>query len=140
MESESSLLPSSGIPCKYNTEPLCCLFWLGTVTLWVSPLTEERPHARGSSCVPWGHLLSTQSCRPGLPGDGVEPAPQHSGPHVAARRGHAGHRGPGVGADVVGLHRGQVCSAIKPTHHVDVVIEQSHASPCGEKVAQSHHE
>lgn len=74
----------------------------------------------------------------GLPGDGVEPAPQHRGPHVAAGRGHARHRGPGVGADVVGFHRGEVCRAIEPTHHINVVIEQSHASPCGEKVAQSH--
>lgn len=73
-----------------------------------------------------------------LPGDGVEPAPQHRGAHVAAGRGHAGHRGPRVGADVVGLHRGEVCRAIKPTHHVNVVIEQSHASPCRENVALSH--
>lgn len=43
--------------------PLCCLFWLGMV----SPLRGERPYGRGSSCVPSGHLLSTQSCRsPGL--------------------------------------------------------------------------
>lgn len=57
-----------------------------------------------------------------LPSDGIESAAQNSGSHVAARRGHAGHCGPVVGADVVDLYGGKVGSAVEASHHIDVVV------------------
>lgn len=79
-----------------------------------------------------------EACRlqPGVkrsPCNRVQSAPKHCGPHVAPWGGHTGDSGPGVGADVVCLNGGEVGSAIKPPHHVYMVIQQGYTCTCGKK-------
>lgn len=94
-------------------------------------VTSSHPHLlltyRAASPPAHGHLL---------PGDRIQPSPQHGGPHVAAGGGHAGYSGPGISADVVGFHRGEMCRPIEPTNNVNVVVQQSHSSACKERTEE----
>lgn len=93
------------------------------------PRVADYRSSQGKSmemCSIWKHVEDCVS----LPSDCIEPPTQHSRTHVAPRRGHAGDCRPRVSADVIGFHRGQMSCSIKPTDNVDVIIQQSHSSPC----------
>ena len=64
-----------------------------------------------------------------LPSDGIQPSPQHGGPHVAAGGRHACYSCPGISANIVGFHGGEMCCAIEPPNHVNMVVQQSHSGP-----------
>lgn len=131
--------------------PFCCLLLLSCLSqCWAITVPAHVGHGPSGLCPliklememggeePGPGQSHPSSCRTSppspaqgsrLPSDGVEPAPQHRGPHVAARGCHARDSGPGISANVIGFHRGEMCRPIEPTHHINVVIQQSHSSP-----------
>lgn len=68
-----------------------------------------------------GHLI--------LPSDGVKSSSEDRCSYVTPWGRHAGYSGPVVCPDVVNLHRVEVRNSIKPSHNINVVVEQRHAGP-----------
>lgn len=64
-----------------------------------------------------------------LPGDGVESPSENGGSYITPRSRHTGYSGPVVCSDVVDFDGVKVWNAIKPSHYINVVIEQSHTGP-----------
>lgn len=64
-----------------------------------------------------------------LPGNGVESPSENGGSYVTSRSRHTGYSRPVVCSDVVDFDRVEMWNTIKPSNHINVVIEQSHTSP-----------
>lgn len=81
--------------------------------------------------------LQTAPGLPFLPSYCVQSSPQHSGTHIATGCRHACHSSPGVCANVIGFHRGEMCSPIKSANNINMIIQQSNSCPWKGKEGRS---
>lgn len=68
-----------------------------------------------------------------LPSYGIKPSTEHCCPHITAGCCHACYCCPRVCTNIISFHRREMWCSIKPSNHIDVVIQQGYSSSCKEK-------